>query len=108
LVEPVFAPERLPDGSEGLQSLKAVKNGLRPGGTRGTGGRHPRARTGRWGVHFCNDEVRAIEEVFALGKGEVGLNQYGVRSRVSWDRHMMPAMTAHARLALMRIQLYCL
>jgi SRSO17 transposase len=47
----------------------------------------------------------AIEEAFAQGKGEVGLDQYEVRSWVGWHRHMTLAMAAHALLALTRAQL---
>jgi SRSO17 transposase len=48
----------------------------------------------------------AIEEAFAQGKGEVGLDQYEVRSWVGWHRHMTLAMAAHALLALTRAQLF--
>ena len=48
----------------------------------------------------------AIEEAFAQGKGEVGLDQYEVRSWVGWHRHMTLAMAAHALLALTRARLF--
>jgi SRSO17 transposase len=48
----------------------------------------------------------AIEEAFAQGKGEVGLDQYEVRSWVGWHRHMTLAMVAHALLALTRARLF--
>jgi SRSO17 transposase len=48
----------------------------------------------------------AIEEAFAQGKGEVGLDQYEVRSWVGWYRHMTLAMVAHALLALTRARLF--
>ena len=48
----------------------------------------------------------AIEEAFAQGKGEVGLDQYEVRSWVGWYRHMTLAMAAHALLALTRARLF--
>jgi SRSO17 transposase len=48
----------------------------------------------------------AIEEAFAQGKGEVGLDQYEVRSWVGWHRHMTLAMAAHGLLALTRAQLF--
>jgi SRSO17 transposase len=48
----------------------------------------------------------AIEEAFAQGKGEVGLDQYEVRSWVGWHRHMALAMAAHALLALTRARLF--
>jgi SRSO17 transposase len=44
----------------------------------------------------------AIEEAFAQGKGEVGLDQYEVRSWVGWHRHMTLAMVALALLGLTR------
>jgi SRSO17 transposase len=48
----------------------------------------------------------AIEEAFAQGKGEVGLDQYEVRSWVGWHRHMTLAMAALALLALTRARLF--
>jgi SRSO17 transposase len=48
----------------------------------------------------------AIEEAFAQGKGEVGLDHYEVRSWVGWHRHMTLAMAAHALLALTRARLF--
>jgi SRSO17 transposase len=48
----------------------------------------------------------AIEEAFAQGKGEVGLDQYEVRSWVGWHRHMTLAMVALALLALTRARLF--
>lgn len=46
----------------------------------------------RWGV----------EECFEQAKGEVGLDQYEVRSFHGWYRHITLAMFAHAYLAAMR------
>jgi SRSO17 transposase len=40
-----------------------------------------------------------VEECFEAGKGEVGLDQYEVRSWHGWYRHITLAMTAHAFLA---------
>ncbi|HEX7635967.1 MAG TPA: hypothetical protein VF427_11895 [Noviherbaspirillum sp.] len=40
-----------------------------------------------------------IEECFEAAKGEVGLDQYEVRSWHGWYRHVTLAMTAHACLA---------
>jgi SRSO17 transposase len=40
-----------------------------------------------------------IEECFEAAKGEVGLDQYEVRSWHGWYRHITLAMTAHAFLA---------
>ena len=48
----------------------------------------------------------AIEESFAQCKGEVGLDQYEVRSWVGWHRHMTLAMTAQALLAITRARLF--
>ena len=48
----------------------------------------------------------AIEEAFAQGKGEVGLDQYEVRSWVGWQRHMTLAMAALALLVLTRARLF--
>jgi SRSO17 transposase len=48
----------------------------------------------------------AVEEAFAQGKGEVGLDQYEVRSWVGWHRHMTLAMVALALLALTRARLF--
>ena len=48
----------------------------------------------------------AIEESFAQSKGEVGLDQYEVRSWVGWHRHMTLAMVAQALLAISRARLF--
>jgi SRSO17 transposase len=48
----------------------------------------------------------AIEEAFAQGKGEVGLDQYEVRSWAGWHRHITLAMVALALLALTRAWLF--
>jgi SRSO17 transposase len=48
----------------------------------------------------------AIEEAFAQGKGEVGLDQYEVRSWLGWHRHMTLAMVALTLLALTRARLF--
>lgn len=44
----------------------------------------------------------AIEESFASAKGEVGLDQYEVRSWDGWYRHITLAMMAHAYLTVLR------
>ena len=44
----------------------------------------------------------AIEESFETAKGEVGLDQYEVRSWTGWYRHITLAMLAHAYLTVMR------
>src|SRR3954462_1447449 len=43
-----------------------------------------------------------IEACFEAAKGEVGLDQYEVRSWTSWHRHITLAMLAHAYLAVLR------
>ena len=43
-----------------------------------------------------------IEACFEAAKGEVGLDQYEVRSRTGWHRHVTLAMLAHAYLAVLR------
>ncbi len=43
-----------------------------------------------------------VEECFEAAKGEVGLDQYEVRSWHGWYRHITLAMTAHAFLAAVR------
>jgi len=44
----------------------------------------------------------AIEACFEAAKGEVGLDQYEVRSWAGWHRHVTLAMLAHAYLAVLR------
>lgn len=44
----------------------------------------------------------AVEESFETGKGEVGLDQYEVRSWTGWYRHITLAMLAHAYLTVVR------
>jgi SRSO17 transposase len=43
-----------------------------------------------------------IEACFEAAKGEVGLDQYEVRSWIGWHRHITLAMLAHAYLAALR------
>ena len=43
-----------------------------------------------------------IESLFEQGKGEVGLDQYEVRSWVGWHRHITLSMFALAYLAVVR------
>lgn len=43
-----------------------------------------------------------VEACFEAAKGEVGLDQYEVRSWVGWHRHVTLAMLAHAYLAVVR------
>lgn len=43
-----------------------------------------------------------IEECFEEAKGEAGLDQYEVRRRDGWYRHITLAMLAHANLAVVR------
>src|SRR5919108_2046878 len=44
----------------------------------------------------------AVEACFEAAKGEVGLDQYEVRSWTGWHRHITLAMLAHAYLAVLR------
>jgi SRSO17 transposase len=46
----------------------------------------------------------AIEESFETAKGEVGLDQYEVRSWQGWYRHITLALLAHAYLTVLRAQ----
>jgi SRSO17 transposase len=46
----------------------------------------------------------AIEESFETAKGEVGLDQYEVRSWQGWYRHVTLALLAHAYLTVLRAQ----
>ena len=43
-----------------------------------------------------------IESLFEQAKGEVGLDQYEVRSWIGWHRHITPSMFALAHLATVR------
>jgi hypothetical protein len=43
-----------------------------------------------------------IESCFEAAKGEVGLDEYEVRSWTGWHRHVTLAMLAHAYLAVIR------
>jgi hypothetical protein len=43
-----------------------------------------------------------IESCFEAAKGEVGLDEYEVRSWTGWQRHVTLAMLAHAYLAVVR------
>jgi SRSO17 transposase len=45
-----------------------------------------------------------IEACFEAAKGEVGLDQYEVRSWTGWHRHITLAMLAHVYLAVLRRQ----
>ena len=47
-----------------------------------------------------------IEECFEAAKGEVGLDQYEVRSWTGWHRHITLAMLALAYLTVLR-QAFC-
>jgi len=46
----------------------------------------------------------AVAECFATAKGEVGLDQYEVRSWSGWYRHVTLALLAHAYLTVVRAQ----
>jgi SRSO17 transposase len=45
-----------------------------------------------------------VEQCFEEGKGEVGLDQYEVRSWQGWYRHITLCMLAHAFLVVLRTQ----
>ncbi len=45
-----------------------------------------------------------IEEGFEQGKGEVGLDQYEVRTWTAWYRFITLALLAHALLVVMQLQ----
>lgn len=45
----------------------------------------------------------SVEECFESAKGEVGLDEYEVRSYAGWYRHMTLCMVAHAFLAASRV-----
>jgi SRSO17 transposase len=47
----------------------------------------------------------AVEECFQSAKGEVGLDEYEVRTWKAWHRHMTLAMWAHAFLTVQRMHL---
>jgi hypothetical protein len=46
----------------------------------------------------------AVEECFATAKGEVGLDQYEVRSGTGWHRPITLSLLAHAYLTVVRAQ----
>jgi SRSO17 transposase len=46
----------------------------------------------------------AVEDGFETAKGDVGLDQYEVRSWVGWHRHITLALLAHAYLTVVRAQ----
>ena len=46
-----------------------------------------------------------VEESLELAKGEVGLDQYEVRTYIGWNRHITLAMMALAYLAVVRARL---
>jgi SRSO17 transposase len=46
----------------------------------------------------------AVEECFAMAKGECGLDEYEVRSWVGWHRHVTLSLLAHAYLTVVRAQ----
>ena len=54
-------------------------------------------------VRVC-DRRWAIEEGFAEAKGEVGLDQYEVRTWTAWHRFMTLCLLAHAMLVLVRLR----
>lgn len=63
----------------------------------------PEATTREELVHVCR--IRwVIEECFAQGKGEVGLDQYEVRKWDAWHRFITLCLLAHAVLVVVRGQ----
>ncbi len=52
-------------------------------------------------VRVCNARWQ-IEEGFAQAKGEVGLDQYEVRTWQAWHRHVTLCLLAHAYLVVLR------
>jgi SRSO17 transposase len=46
----------------------------------------------------------AVEECFETATGEVGLDQYEVRSWSGWYRHITLTLLAHAYLTVVRAQ----
>jgi SRSO17 transposase len=54
-------------------------------------------------VRVC-DRRWAIEEDFAEAKGEVGLDQYAVRTWTAWHRFMTLCLLAHALLVVVRLR----
>jgi SRSO17 transposase len=54
-------------------------------------------------VWVC-DRRWAIEEGFAEAKGEVGLDQYEVRTWTAWHRFMTLGLLAHAALVILRLR----
>lgn len=50
------------------------------------------------------DRGFAIEEGFAEAKGEVGLDQYEVRTWTAWYRFVTLCLLAHALLVVMRLR----
>ena len=52
-------------------------------------------------VRVC-DRRWAIEEGFAAAKGEVGLDQYEVRTWTAWHRFITLSLLAHAALVILR------
>lgn len=61
-----------------------------------------RAKVSLEGIVHAAGMRWAIEESFESGKGEVGLDQYEVRSWTGWYRHITLALWAHAFLTVQR------
>lgn len=45
----------------------------------------------------------SIESCFQMAKGEVGLDEYEVRTRLGWYRHITLSLLAHAFLTVLKI-----
>jgi SRSO17 transposase len=48
----------------------------------------------------------SVEECFESAKGEVGLDQYEVRSWVGWYRHITLSMIAHSFLVITKNRIF--
>ena len=108
------------DGAKGSRVYDWAKVEIRPLRDPGKGhwllARRSIAKSGELAYYVCFDPagttleelVRvagtrwAIEECFEEAKGQVGLDQYGVRRWDGWYRHITLAMLAHAYLAVVR------
>jgi SRSO17 transposase len=54
-------------------------------------------------IRVC-DARWQVEECFAQAKGEIGMDQYEVRTWTAWHRFVTLCMVAHALLVVVRAQ----
>jgi SRSO17 transposase len=54
-------------------------------------------------IRVC-DARWQVEECFAQAKGEIGMDQYEVRTWTAWHRFVTLCMVAHALLVVLRMQ----